>query len=45
MSKNQVIIIGGGIAGLACAVKLVEKGITNFLILEASNRLGGFSRE
>lgn len=41
MSKNQVIIIGGGISGLAAAVELVENGIRNIVILEAQNRLGG----
>lgn len=41
MAKNQVIIIGGGISGLAAANTLIENGITNIIILEAQNRLGG----
>ena len=41
MAKNQVIIIGGGISGLAAANQLVNAGITNIIILEAHNRLGG----
>lgn len=40
MSKTDVIIIGGGLAGLACGVKLAERGV-NFQILEATDRVGG----
>ncbi len=40
-SLNQVIIVGGGMSGLSASVKLKESGITNVIILEASNRLGG----
>jgi phytoene dehydrogenase-like protein len=36
----NVIIIGGGISGLACAKNLTSSGI-DFLILEADHRLGG----
>ena len=36
----QVIVIGGGIAGLACARRLGEKG-KQVLILEGRDRLGG----
>ena len=43
MNSHQVIIIGGGISGLAAAVKLIENGISEILILEANNRLGGLS--
>ena len=32
MAKNQVIIIGGGISGLAAANQLVNAGITNIII-------------
>lgn len=41
MSSHKVIIIGAGASGIACAVKLYEKGITDFIILEAENRIGG----
>ena len=41
MAKNQVIIIGGGISGLAAANELIKAGITKIIILEAQNRLGG----
>lgn len=36
-----VIIIGAGMAGLSAAKRLVQCGITNFKILEASERPGG----
>jgi oxygen-dependent protoporphyrinogen oxidase len=36
----MVVIIGGGISGLATAYQLEKKGIS-YLLLEASNRLGG----
>ena len=36
----DVVIIGGGIAGLACATHLHRSG-ASFLLLEASGRLGG----
>ena len=26
--KKRVIVVGGGLAGLACAVKLAEEGVT-----------------
>jgi oxygen-dependent protoporphyrinogen oxidase len=35
-----VIVIGGGISGLACAVRLKQREIP-FLLLEKSNRFGG----
>jgi oxygen-dependent protoporphyrinogen oxidase len=35
-----VIVIGGGISGLACAYKLKQRGIP-FLLLEKSDRFGG----
>ena len=37
---EPVIIVGGGLAGLACAVALKTKGVPHRL-LEASDRLGG----
>ena len=41
MKQNKVIIIGGGSAGLACAIKLKEQGIDDILLVEKENELGG----
>ena len=38
--KTQSVIIGGGLAGLACASKL-QKDNQEFIIIEKSDRLGG----
>ena len=38
--KTQSVIIGGGLAGLACASKM-QKEKHEFLIIEQSDRLGG----
>jgi len=39
--EKQVIIIGGGAAGLAAAVECRKKGITDILIIEREPYLGG----
>ena len=39
-TEIPVIIVGGGIAGLACACRLYEHGIAA-LLLEADSRVGG----
>tara|TARA_A100001015_G_scaffold112616_2_gene125082 strand:- start:33 stop:875 length:843 start_codon:yes stop_codon:yes gene_type:complete len=38
--KVETVIIGGGLSGLSCAVRL-EKEKRDYLLLEKSNRLGG----
>ncbi|KAF7368646.1 Amine oxidase [Mycena venus] len=45
-TKNDktVLILGGGVAGIIAARTLVEKGITDFLIVEARDELGGRMR-
>ena len=39
--KRYNIVLGGGIAGLIIAKKLVKKGYKNILLIESSDRLGG----
>ncbi len=43
-SNAQVLILGGGMTGVSAANKLTELGITDFVILEAQDRLGGRMR-
>ena len=40
MAVYQVIIIGGGAAGLLCSLRLAQAGIKDILILERNERLG-----
>ncbi len=40
MERRNVIIIGGGLAGLACANQLQKRNV-DFLLLEADHSLGG----
>lgn len=41
----QAVIIGGGPAGLAAALRLHEKGVRDILILEREHHLGGILRQ
>ena len=41
----QVVIVGCGLSGIAAAVKLKSNGITNFIILEKGDRVGGTWRD
>lgn len=45
MRNVDAVIIGGGPAGLAAAIGLYNRGITNLLILEREKRLGGILRQ
>lgn len=39
--KRDIVIIGGGPAGMAAGVAAFDKGISNLLIVERDDRLGG----
>ena len=39
--KQDIVIIGGGPAGMAAAVAAYDKGISDILVLERDDRLGG----
>lgn len=41
----SLVIIGGGPAGMAAAIRAREEGIDDILILERNNRLGGILRQ
>ena len=43
--KKELVIIGGGPAGMAAAVSAYEAGIRDILILERDNALGGILRQ
>lgn len=45
MMRHQAVIIGGGPAGLAAALRLFEKGVRDILILERENHMGGILRQ
>ena len=38
---NRIVVVGGGISGLAAAHRLIEQGQTGVTLIEASPRLGG----
>ena len=42
---KDVVIVGGGPAGLAAAVRLKSKGVGNIIILEREKHLGGILRQ
>ncbi|MBQ9197557.1 MAG: FAD-dependent oxidoreductase [Clostridia bacterium] len=43
--NKQAVIVGGGPAGLAAALRLKEKGVNDILILERERLLGGILRQ
>ncbi|KAL1802633.1 hypothetical protein ACET3Z_031280 [Daucus carota] len=44
-ARSSVIIVGAGISGLSAAKVLVENGVEDIIILEASERVGGRIRK
>ncbi|HVQ05826.1 MAG TPA: FAD-dependent oxidoreductase [Burkholderiaceae bacterium] len=42
--RTDVVIVGVGVAGLACARALERRGIGDFVLLELEDRVGGNSR-
>ena len=42
---TQIAIIGGGFGGIAMAIRLLQQGNQDFLILEKANDFGGTWRE
>lgn len=39
--QPKIVIVGGGIAGLAAGKYLELEGFTDYVVLEASDRIGG----
>lgn len=39
--RTKIIIVGAGASGIAAASKLSQRGMNDFVILEANKRIGG----
>ncbi|HTN74410.1 MAG TPA: FAD-dependent oxidoreductase [Pirellulaceae bacterium] len=44
LEPQEIVIVGGGIAGLSAAWRLKQAGVTNFTLLELEEAAGGTSR-
>lgn len=45
MTSKKIVVVGAGISGILMGVKLRERGITDFVILEKGETLGGTWRD
>ncbi len=43
--QHQIVIVGAGFGGIGAAVRLAEAGVTDVLILDKADRVGGTWRE
>lgn len=41
VNATEIIIVGAGLSGISAAVKLIENGFNDIVILEAEDRIGG----
>ncbi len=44
-ARSRIVIIGTGFSGLAMAIRLRQRGIEDFVVLEKSDEVGGTWRE
>ena len=42
--KTKIVIVGGGVAGLSAAWRLLSKGVNDFVLLEVDSAVGGTAR-
>ncbi|XP_024888856.1 polyamine oxidase 1-like [Temnothorax curvispinosus] len=39
--ETKIVIVGAGASGIAAASRLLKRGVSDFVILEANDRIGG----
>ncbi|TGZ38464.1 Peroxisomal N(1)-acetyl-spermine/spermidine oxidase [Temnothorax longispinosus] len=39
--ETKIVIVGAGASGIAAASRLLKRGMSDFVILEAKDRIGG----